>query len=229
VRADSDAAASALRRMLARYVRDDREPQANFSVRFAPAVGRRGVTGLHLVYRAGNLVGRYRQRAAAVDALLARLAELVVDDTAVLRVAATALVADGAATLVPRRTLDRLPALAPHLARVGVEALPGRAVSVDPTTLEVLAPPPLAIDVAGYRALADADPAAHPQRRSLRRWVLPDPVLPSRGATVLRCAALVENRRTVGGRRTLDAVAACADLVRPRPDATVSAWVDALV
>lgn len=233
VRVDSEATADGVRRLLAHRVRDDAEPPPNLSLRFGSSDPRSGVVGKHLLYRAGNLVGRYRQRAGVVDALLAHLGDLVVDDTAVLRIRATALVGEAGATVLPRRALDQVPPLEPRLARLGLVVLPGRAVSLDPATLDVLAPPALDVDREGYRQLVGAHVATTPHgpsRWPLRRWVLPDVALPPTGAgVVVRCAALVENRRAVGGRRTLEAVIAARERVRCRPEPTVAAWIDVLV
>jgi len=232
VRVGSETDAEGLRRTLVRHARDDVDPQANFSIRLAEPASPRGVTPLHQVYRGGVLVERSRDRGAAVDALLARLGELQVDDTAVLRVRAVAVLDGEQASLVPRRTLDLVPALEPNLRRQGRVVVPGRAVSLDPATLEVLWPPPVEVDVEGYRQLTRrpaAPPPARPARARLRRWVLPDQVLPaSRGAVVLRCLTFVENRRAVGGRRALDAAVTAADQVLAAPEATVSAWLDVL-
>lgn len=229
-----------LRRLFSPVLVESPDPEPNFSLRRA-AAGR-----AHRLQEGCRTLVHTASLDRAVRGLRAFLAAYAGEEAAGrVRLAAVALVRDGAAVLVPERLRPRLGGAEDHLAERGLaiaDAVP--ALSPDGTTVHV-EPPGLEVDrdvLGEISRLGDGhtQPAAvaEPGCYRLAGWAWPargDGSPLSAGELVAAAGRAVRNRHTVGAEAALTALAhavtetALATLpVGPVPTATVLDAVDPL-
>lgn len=212
VRCNDPELLAALRRLFSPVVVDSPDPEPNFSLRRAvPGRAHRLQEGCRTLVHSESLD-------RAVHALRSFLAAYA-DEGARgrVRLAAVALVRDGAAVLVPERLRPRLGGAERHLAGRGLavaDSVP--ALSLDGTTVHVERPgldvEPAALDEIGRLGDGQPQPAAvaAPGSYRLAGWAWPsrgDGSHLSAGELVAAANRAVRNRRAVGHETGLTALA----------------------
>jgi hypothetical protein len=214
VRADTPATEERLRALLAPWVDDSLEVQANYSVRLAETDGDRGVRALHLLYRSFYPIVRSRRLVDIADALLAHLSDhaaAAARETALLRLRALAFVGEGRAAVVAPELWSQLSHVDRRLAAAGWSLLNRPRVLLDPDAASVVASTPALVPPAdGYAAFGGTAWSPPPERRlPVDRWVLVDDrPFAGRGRPVQLAAILADNLWSVGAERALRGLAA---------------------
>jgi hypothetical protein len=160
-----------LRRILAAHVIDFDAP-ANFSALASSDDDDEQVRGFHFLYRASDSLVRTRTPRRIVHTLLHYLSDFAEPSTALPRLAAVGLVANGRAVIAPERVRAELPNIESRLNDAGVAVVDAPVLHLDPDGASLVVPEPaLVLD---RDVLADFERRHPPARREL------EPVAPGR-------------------------------------------------
>jgi hypothetical protein len=185
VKYDDDETAAVLDHLFPGAAVDDARAPENFGVALGGTPTTKGAgasRSLKLLVRGGQQLVRSRSSARVLAALLQHLsAELSPGDTdpSLLRVFATAVVADGRAVLAPAGLADHLKLVQPRFAKAGIAMVDVVDPLVDPVTAELVVPEPTVPFDAAVLDHLDADvklgnelPWVRPGRYPLAAWMV---------------------------------------------------------